>query len=451
MQHFDAVIIGMGPGGEVAATGLLAAGKKVAVVEAELIGGECAYWACIPSKTMIRATDVVAASSRTAGAPGATFDWPSAAAYRDVMVRSLDDSRQVAGYREQGAAVFQGAGRVIAPGKVRVGDRVLRADDIIVATGSAAAIPDIEGLDRARVWTNREVTNLAVVPSRTLIVGGGPVGVEMGQFLSRAGSRVTLVQHSDRLLPREEPALAVLIAEQLVADGVDLRVSTRVVSVRPGPSGGDNVAVLDDGTEVHTDVIVAATGRHPRTDQLGVQAAGGQLVPGGYVQVDEHCRAANGLWAVGDVTGVMPFTHVAKYQARVVVENIQGRPRRAHYDGIPRSFFTDPEAATVGLTRGEAQATGVAHKYVEIDLPASLARPWTYEQNPRGTLGLLADPEKDVLLGAWIAAPLASEWIHHASLAIRAQIPLTVLREQVAQFPTYSEAYLIGLEQLTGE
>ena len=445
-EHVDVAVIGMGPGGEVAASRLLSAGRRVAVIERELIGGECAYWACIPSKSVLRPPEAAGGTDRAAGVDGARLDWPAARDYRDYMARHLDDAGQVRGYQDSGALVLKGDARINGPGRVTVDGRELTADHVIVATGSQAAVPPIDGLDQVAVWSNRETYTAVDLPGRAVVVGGSAVGVETAQFLVRFGVQVTLVQRSDRLLRREEPRVGELAETYLRAAGVDVRLGSEPVRARR--DGGDSVLDLADGSSARGDVVVLATGRAPRTAGLGLEEAGVRLGDTGEVVVDEHCRAADRVWALGDVTGILPFTHVAKYQARIVADAVLGSPRSAHYDGIPRVVFADPEIATAGLTQAQAQDQGLTTMTAEIDLAQAIARPWTYERDPRGHLGLVADAERRVLLGAWAVAPQAGEWIHYASLAIRAGIGIDTLLDQVAQFPTYTEGYLTALEAL---
>src|SRR5579859_525361 len=436
----------MGPGGEAAAWRLLQAGRRVAVVERELIGGECAYWACIPSKTLLRAPEVKAEAARAAGVGTPGLDWPEPRDYRDYMVRHLDDAGQVAGYEQAGATVIKGTARLAGPGKVEAGGKLLEADHIVIATGSQPLRPDIGGLDQVTVWTNREATTVRDIPSRVLLIGGSAVGVELGQFYARMGAQVTIVQRAPTLIDREDPRVGELAREALAADGVTVCTGRTVARARPASGGA--VVTLDDGVAVETDVVILGAGRRPATAGLGLEAVG--VTPGerGAIPVDDHCHAAEGLWALGDVTGVALFTHVAMYQGRVVADNILGHNRAASYHGIPRVVFADPEIAAVGLTTRQARDRGIDVVTAEVALADAVARPWTYERDPRGTLGLLADRQRGVLAGAWAVAPLASEWIHQAALAIRAQIPIATLLDQVAQFPTYSEAYLAVLERL---
>jgi pyruvate/2-oxoglutarate dehydrogenase complex dihydrolipoamide dehydrogenase (E3) component len=445
-EHFDAIVIGMGPGGEVAASNLLRAGKQITIVERELIGGECAYWGCIPSKTLLRPPEAKGEVDRAEGVGGAALDWPSTRAYRDYMIRNLDDSSLVKGYEKSGATVLKGVARVTGKGQVDVDGRTLRAEHIIVATGSDAFIPPIDGLDSVPVWTNREATTLVEIPRRAVMIGGSAVGVELGMFLARYGAQVTILERSGRLLSREDPRPGELTEQYLREQGVDVRTGTSAVRARK--DGDDTVVELDDGEEVRCDVIVVGTGRTPRAGDLGLESVGIELGKHGEIVVDEHCRAGDGVWALGDVTGVMPFTHVAMYMARVITDNITGNKRTARYDGIPRVVFTDPEVAAVGLTSEQAQQQGISTTSAEVDLAKAIARPWTYENNPRGHLGVLADTDRRTLIGAWAVGPQASEWIHTAALAVREQIPVERLLDQVAQFPTYNEGWLKGIERL---
>jgi dihydrolipoamide dehydrogenase len=296
------------------------------------------------------------------------------------------------------------------------------------------------------VWTNREATTVRDIPARVLLIGGSAVGTELGTFYARMGAQTTIVQRGERLIDREDPRVGELAAQALQAEGITVHVGRTVARAQPAADG--TVITLDDGTKVETDVVIIGAGRRPSTAGIGLNAAGVQPDSRGGIPVDQHCQAGNGVWAVGDVTGVSLFTHVAAYQGRIVADNILGRQRTASYDGIPRVVFADPEIAAVGLTIAQAHQRGIATAATEISLADSIARPWTYERDPRGVLGLLADRDRQVLVGAWAVAPLASEWIHQAALAIRARIPLEVLLDQVAQFPTYTEAYLSALEQL---
>ncbi|MFF5790941.1 dihydrolipoyl dehydrogenase family protein [Paeniglutamicibacter sp. NPDC012692] len=445
-EIFDVAIIGMGPGGEVAADRLIAAGKKVVVFESELIGGECAYWACVPSKTILRGPELRDEAGRTAGISGVTLNWQQAREYRDYMARHLDDSAEAEGYLRRGAQVVRARAVIAGPGRIQADGREYLTDHIVVATGTAPIFPSFPGADQITAWGNREVYTLAELPQAVAIVGGSAVALETATFLVGFGVDVTLLNRSQRLLGREEPEVAALAEAYLRESGVDVRMNGSIAKGRA--EGGRSVLTLGDGNELAVDAVVFATGRIPRTEGLGISLAGGLLDDKGYMQVDEHCRSAEGLWALGDVTGIMPFTHVAKYQGRVVADCILGKERIAGYGGIPRVVFTSPEIAAVGLTREQADLIGIETEAVSVNLPETLARPWTYEQNPRGDLGILIDRRQQVMIGAWAVAPQASEWIHQAALAIRTHIPLSVLRDQVPQFPSYNEAYLVAFDRL---
>ena len=443
--RYDALVMGAGPAGEVAISRLNEQGLKVALVERELVGGECAYWACIPSKTLLRPPEVRAESERAAGVATPDLAWPELAAYRDYMIRNLDDGAQVKSYRDQGIDIFKGDGQISGPGQVEVDGHTLQTDRIVVATGSDARIPAIDGLQEAGYWTNREATTLDQVPGSIVVLGGGPVAVELGQFMRRFGTKVTIIEHHQRLLSREEPAVSELIAAALREDGIDLRLAVKATAVERRE--GRKVVRLDNGEEVSGRELLVATGRAPRVHGIGLESLDLEPDPGG-LKVDERCRAAEGVWAIGDVTGVMPFTHVGMYQGRITAADIAGEGPRADYTAIPRVVFSDPEVAAVGLTEQQAGKQGIEVTTARVALPDAIARPWTYEQHPRGELGLVADRKRQVLIGAWAVAPMAGEWIHYAALAIKTQTSLAVLRDTVAQFPTFTEGYLKAVERL---
>jgi pyruvate/2-oxoglutarate dehydrogenase complex dihydrolipoamide dehydrogenase (E3) component len=443
-QRFDVVIIGAGPAGETVASRTADAGLRTAIVERELIGGECAYWACIPSKTLLRPGEVVGEAVRTAGTGSPSLSFDKVAPYRDEMIRHLDDVKQVKSYEDEGVSVFKGEGSLLGPNEVAVGDETIETERIVIATGSDSLIPPIDGLEQAGYWTNREATTLKEVPASVTVMGGGPVGVELAQMLRRFGSEVHLVEAAERLLSREDERVSELLLEALREDEIDVRLDAKVTSVS---ASGNGRTVRFGDQEVGADELVVAVGRKPRLDELSLERAG--IEPGEKgIEVDERCRAGEGIWAIGDVTGVMPFTHVGKYQGRVACADILGRPARAEYGAVPRVVFSDPEVAAVGMTEEQATAAGIEPVTSHIRLSESIARPWTYETDPRGELCVIADPKAQVLVGAWAVGPLAGEWIHYAALAIKSAVPLSVLRDTVAQFPTYTEAYLNALEAL---
>ena len=443
---FDVVILGAGPGGEVAVNTLLRAGKRVALVEQELIGGECTNWGCIPSKTLLRPTDLKGESQRAAGVGTPKLDFPRLAEYRDYMVSNHDDSRPIANYERRGVTVVKAPGTIIGPGRVEADGQVLEGEAIIVATGAEAVIPPIPGLAEAGFWTNRDATAVSELPASAAFIGGGVVSVELAQFLARFGVRCTIIGPS--LAAREDPAVAERLAEILEEDGIELKIGPKAEAVRRESAA--RVVTLDSGEEVRAEVVVVAVGRRPRTQGFGLETVGIEPGPRG-IEVDDCCRAGEGVWAIGDCTGIAQFTHVSKYQARIACADILGKPVKADYRAVPRVLFTDPEIASVGLTEADARAQGIDAVSAVIDLPTTIARPYTYEQDPKGTFAVIADRDRGVLVGAWAMAPLAGEWIHVAVLAIRAEIPLSVLRDTIQQFPTFSEGFGLALRQLPDE
>jgi pyruvate/2-oxoglutarate dehydrogenase complex dihydrolipoamide dehydrogenase (E3) component len=443
-DRFEAIVIGAGPAGEVVASRLPEHGVRTALVEQELIGGECAYWACIPSKTLLRPGEVLGEARRVRGVHEGELRWPEVAKYRDFMIRNLDDADQIEAYERSGVAVFKGSGSLRGPGEVQIGDRILRGERIVIATGSDPVIPPIDGLREAGYWTNREATTFDEPPDSAIVLGGGPVGIELSQMLRRFGADVHLVESADRLLAREDERVSELLLEALRTDGVDVHLGAEVSSVSADENG--RTATFGRG-EVSARELVVAVGRSPRVRALSVERVG--VDPGERgIEVDERCRAADGIWAVGDVTGEMPFTHVAKYQGRIAVADIVGEAVRAQYGAIPRVVFSDPEVAAVGMTEAQARDAGIETASASVVLGESIARPWTYEAEPRGELSILVDRARGSPVGGWAVGPLASEWIHYAALAIRAQVPVEVLKDTVPQFPTFTEAYQKVFERL---
>jgi pyruvate/2-oxoglutarate dehydrogenase complex dihydrolipoamide dehydrogenase (E3) component len=325
---------------------------------------------------------------------------------------------------------------------------VLEAAAIVVATGAEASIPPIPGLADVAYWTNREATALTEIPQSVVFIGGGVVAVELSQFLARFGAHVTIVQGPPRLADREDPRIGDLLAGILREDGIELVLGKRAVAVRD--EGTEKVVTFDDGGEARGAEIVVATGRRPRTTGIGLETVGIEPNPRG-IAVDERCRAADGVWAIGDVTGVAMFTHVGKYQGRIAATDICGKPAKADYRAVPRVAFTEPELAAVGMSEADARAAGIDVVTATVDLPTSIARPYTYEEEAQGTFSAIVDRKNQVLVGAWAVAPLASEWIHTAVLAIRAEIPISVLKDTIAQFPTFSEVFGFALRSLPEE
>jgi pyruvate/2-oxoglutarate dehydrogenase complex dihydrolipoamide dehydrogenase (E3) component len=468
------VVVGAGPVGEVAAGRCATGGLEVAVVEAELVGGECSFWGCIPSKTLIRPGDVIAATKRVPGAAQALrggIDVHAALARRDEIVGSWHDDGQLPWLEERGVTLVRGHARLVGERALEIdgpeGTRQLRARRaVVLATGTGAAVPPVPGLADAAPWDNRGITAMARVPRRLVVLGGGTIGAEMAQATRRLGAEaVTLLEGADRLLAREEPFAGEEVRAAFEEEGIVVVTGTRVTEVRRPDPSGPVTAHTEDGRAFPGDEILVAVGRVPRTAELGLEAVG--LAPGGYIKVDDRFRvlepvrkepedgetsetpALEWLYAVGDCNGRALLTHMGKYQARLAADAILGRLSEpgmvADRTMVPRVTFTDPQVAAVGLTESQAAERGIEVRTVRVGV-GDVAGASTSGVGVRGTAFLVVDDSRRVLVGATFTGPGVQDLLHSATVAVVGEVPLERLWHAVPSFPTVSEVWLRLLE-----
>ncbi|MFE9852731.1 dihydrolipoyl dehydrogenase family protein [Streptomyces sp. NPDC005576] len=471
--EYDVVVIGAGPVGENVADRIRAAGLSAAVVETELVGGECSYWACMPSKALLRPVVARAEARRVPGLEAAVqgpLDADAVLANRDGFTSHWKDDGQVEWLESVGADVYRGQGRLTGEKRVSVTApdgtvRTLTARHAVaVCTGSRAVVPDLPGIAEARPWTSREATSAKSVPGRLVVVGGGVVGVEMATAWQGLGARVTLLIRGGGLLPKMEPFAGELVAEALTEGGADIRYGVSATAVHRAGHDGPVTVELDDGDRIEADEILFATGRAPRTDDLGLERVGQK--PGGWLTVDDSCRVEGSDWlyAVGDVNHRALLTHQGKYQARIAGAAIAARAQgvamletdrwgahaaTADHAAVPQVVFTDPEAASVGLTLAEAEHAGLRVRAVDYDL-GSVAGASLYASGYRGRARMIVDLDREILLGVTFVGPGVGELLHSATVAVAAEVPIARLWHAVPSYPTISEVWLRLLETFRG-
>lgn len=448
-EQVDAVVIGLGPGGERVANQLADAGLKVAGIEERLVGGECAYWACVPTKMMLRAAEVLAEGRRVedlAGSSDLVPDWtPLAQRLRDAT-DGWDDTAAVERFTDKGGIFVRGRARVVDGGQVEAGGRRFTPGRaVVVATGTRPAVPPVEGLSATPYWTNRDAVETRELPHSLTVLGGGAVGVELGQTFRRFGCEVTLIESADRLLPSEEPEAGRMLAEALRAEGMTIHVATRATRAR-FEAGVFTVATEDHGT-IAADRLLVAVGRRPSLDDLGLDQLGIETVDG-VLPTGERLRAGNGVWAVGDVTVHGGFTHVALYQADIAARDILGDSEvpAADYKAVPRVTFTDPQVGSVGMTEGYAREADLPVETVVVD---DSTRGWIHDAGGRVLLKLIVHTQRGVLIGATCVGPAASEVLSGLALAVAAEIPVERLKTMILAYPTFHRDVLTAVSQLS--
>jgi len=449
-KEFDAIVLGAGPAGEVCAGRLADGGLEVALVESHLIGGECSFYACMPSKALLRPADVLAEARRIPGVPaGDGLDAEAILARRDEVIHDLDDSGQLPWLEKHGIELLRGEARLDGERRVVVGDEILTARRaVVVATGSGAAMPPIDGLDSVRPWNNRDATTAKRVPSSIVVLGGGPVGAELAQAWSSLGTQVVLVEGEKRLLPREEPFAGEEVAAALRERfGVDVRTGVLATSVSPAGSGV--VVALDDGDRLEAEELLVAIGRKPHTEAIGLDSVGVETGKGGFLEVDDRMRADGREWlyAIGDVNGRALLTHIGKYQAWVAAENLLGREVKASAEGIgsPRVTFTDPQVAAAGKTLAQAEEAGIDARAIDVETDRTPGASFQGKETG-GTSRLVVDESRQTIVGATFTGFETADFLHAATIAIVGQVPLPQLRHAIAAYPTRSEIWLKLLE-----
>ncbi|WP_026874678.1 dihydrolipoyl dehydrogenase family protein [Jiangella gansuensis] len=449
-EQVDVVVLGMGVGGEAVAGALAETGLNVVGVEGRLVGGECPYWGCIPSKMAIRAADLLAEAGRVDGMAGhaeVAPSWePVAARIRDEATDDWNDQVAADRFTGKGGRLVRGWGRLAGPGRVEVDGTTYEAGRaVVIGTGTSAVVPPVDGLAGTPYWTNREALEAKELPASLLVLGGGAVGLELAQVFARFGTRVGVIEFADRLIAAEEPEASELAAAAMSADGIDLRLKSKATAVRH--DGELFTVTLDDGVELSAERLLVSVGRRSDLSALGVDTVG--LDPSAHsIDVDERLRAGERLWAVGDVTGHGAFTHVATYQADIVVRDILGEDGPpADYRALPRVTFTDPEIGAVGLTEAQARDAGIRVETGLAQVP-STTRGWIHKAGNEGVIKLVADADEGVLVGGTSAGPTGGEVLGALAVAVHGRVPVETLRHMIYAYPTIHRGIQDALRDL---
>ncbi|HEY0389389.1 MAG TPA: NAD(P)/FAD-dependent oxidoreductase [Gaiellales bacterium] len=441
MARDHVVVLGGGSTGEAFVSALreYEPDTPITLVERELVGGECSYWACMPTKGMLRPLEAVAAARNVPGAAEAVsgdVSWDGVLRHRDAITGGWDDASQASWLASKHAELVRGEGRVAEPGVVDAGGRRLEYGRLVIATGSVPSVPPVPGLAETGYWTNREATAVREIPASLIVLGAGPVGCELAQFFRRMGSTVSIVDVAERLLPREHADAGALLGRFFEEEGIALHLGEPVERIEPGIR-----LHRGSGDVVEAERLLVATGRRANASGFGFEQLGVTTGRSG-IRVDDRMRAGDGVWAIGDVNGIAMFTHAGKYQARIAAADMAGRPAHADHRAVPAVTFTDPQVASVGVTSGDGLVTGER----AID---QVSRTSTYERPKRpGFLKVAADPERGVLVGAVAVGPEAGEWLGQLTLAVRAEVPIAVLRDTIQPYPTFCEAIQFALRDL---